>query len=235
MMRMLARLLFLLALSTLGCALTSKSDPTLLRYYSLDSPLHGDRLPGSSRAGALPARLRVGRIGAALYIRDRMAFRESGVEIGYYDDFRWTERPESYVRRDLSRALFENEGVEEIVGGPGLTLDVDLDSFEEVREKRAAVVQLSWQLRDDTQVLSRRTVTVERPLSNDTKDGSAHLALAVALSAALRDAIAEVVRAVVPELSTPKGAPMTDAPVVSAGPPTAVPSVGGRARVVLAH
>jgi ABC-type uncharacterized transport system auxiliary subunit len=205
MTRGVALLLSILPLTTLGCALTSKSDPTLLRYYSLDAPRHRERAANPPPTGDAPARLRVGRINAALYIRDRMAFRESDVAIGYYEDFRWTERPESYVRRDLARALFEDEGVEEIIGGGGLTLDVDLDSFEEVREKHAAVVRLSWQLRDDTVVLLRRTVTVQHPLEGDAKDTSSHAALAIALSEALEDAIDQTVRVVVPNLSTAKG------------------------------
>jgi ABC-type uncharacterized transport system auxiliary subunit len=139
-----------------------------------------------------------------------MAFRESDVAIGYYDDFRWTERPETFVRRDLARALFDEDGVEEIIGGGGLTLDVDLDSFEEIREKHAAIVRLSWQLRDDTVVLLRRTVTVQRPLEGDAKD-TPHAALAIALSEALEDAIDQLVKTVVPNLSTPKGISPGDA------------------------
>jgi len=195
-----ALLLGTLALPALGCALLSKDQPTLLRYYSLDPP-PARQAHRSTTLAADTARLRVGRITAALYIRDRMAFRDSGVEIGYYEDFRWTERPESYVRRDLARALFEDEGVEEIVGGAGLTLDVDVDSFEEVRERHAAVVQLSWQLRDDTVVVSRRTVTVQRPLAKNVENDSSHIALAVALSGALDEAIDQIVSAVLPKLS----------------------------------
>jgi ABC-type uncharacterized transport system auxiliary subunit len=219
MTRTVAFMLSILTLTTLGCALMSKSDPTLLRYYSLDVPRHQERAPSPPPTGDPPARLRVGKINAALYIRDRMVFRESDVAIGYYDDFRWTERPESYVRRDLARALFENDRIEEIVGGGGLALDVDLDSFEEVREKHAAIVRLSWQLRDDTVVLSRRTVTVLRPLEGDTKDTSSHAALAVALSEALEDAIDQVVTAVVPKLSPPKGTSPSDAAPRSLGVP----------------
>jgi ABC-type uncharacterized transport system auxiliary subunit len=200
-------LLALLSLPGTGCALLSKDQPTLLRYYSLDPTPHPpQRVPGAASASApSTSRLRVGKVTAALYIRDRMAFRESGFEVGYYEDFRWTERPESYVRRDLARALFDDEGVEESVGGAGLTLDVDIDSFEEVRDKHAAIVQLSWQLRDDTVVLQRRTVTVERPLGQDVKDGSSHMALAIALSSALDDAIHRLVGQVLPRLSEPAG------------------------------
>jgi ABC-type uncharacterized transport system auxiliary subunit len=207
--RRAALMVAFLALPGLGCALLSKDQPTLLRYYSLDSPRRSQPQGSiASPKGTAPtpmARLRVGRISAALYIRERMAFRESGFEIGFYDDFRWTERPESYVRRDLARALFEDEGVEEVVGGAGLTLDVDIDSFEEVRDRHAAVVQLSWQLRDDMVVLQRRTVTVERPLGQDAKDGSSHMALAIALSGAMEDAIHRLVGEVLPRLSGPTG------------------------------
>jgi uncharacterized lipoprotein YmbA len=227
MIRSVALLLPILALTMLGCALTSKSDPTILRYYSLDAPRHREPGPSPPPTADPPARLRVGRINAALYIRDRLAFRESDVAIGYYEDFRWTERPESYVRRDLARALFEEDGVEEIIAGGGLTLDVDLDSFEEVREKHAAIVRLSWQLRDDTTVLLRRTVTVQRPLEGDTKDTSSHAALAIALSQALEDGIDQIARAVVPNLSPPKGTSPGDAPPGNRG----IPGIASQAPV----
>jgi ABC-type uncharacterized transport system auxiliary subunit len=193
-----------------GCALTSKSDPTLLRYYSLDAPLRRVHPPGSPATGAPPLQLRLGRVNAASYIRDRIAFRDSSVEVGYYDDLRWTEKPEAFVRRDLARALFEDEGVQEVVGGVGPTLDVDVDSFEELREpQHVALVALSWQLRDDTVVLLRRTIKVERPLEEASKkDKSSARGLAVALSAGLEEAVDQIVKAVVPKLSvTPSASP----------------------------
>jgi ABC-type uncharacterized transport system auxiliary subunit len=201
------------ASSIAGCALTSKSDPTLLRYYSVDAPRRREHPPGSPAAGSPPLQLRLGRVNAASYIRDRIAFRDSNVEVGYYDDLRWTEKPEAYVRRDLARAIFDDEGVQEIIGGVGPTLDVDVDSFEELREpKDAAVVQLSWQLRDDTVVLLRRTVKVQRPLEESPKDKPSQRALAMALSAALDDAIDQIVKTVVPKLAvTPSGQAGADA------------------------
>jgi ABC-type uncharacterized transport system auxiliary subunit len=213
----LSLLVVALASSILGCALTSKSDPVLLRYYSLDSPRPRPHPPGSPATGAAPLQLRLGRVNAASYIRDHIAFRDSNVEIGYYDDLRWTEMPESYVRRDLSRALFEDEGVQEIVGGIGPTLDVDVDSFEELREpKHVAVVQLSWQLRDDTVVLMRRTVSIQRPLEESPKDKASQKGLAMALSGALDEAVDQVVRAVVPKLAvTPSASPDATATATS--------------------
>jgi ABC-type uncharacterized transport system auxiliary subunit len=217
MTRMVWVILVGLAGSFVGCALTSKSDPTLLRYYSLDAPRRRAHPPGSPAAGSAPLQLRLGRVNAASYIRDRIAFRDSSVEVGYYDDLRWTEKPEAYVRRDLARSLFENEGVQEIVGGMGPTLDVDVDSFEEVREPRhAAVVQLSWQLRDDAVVLLRRTIAVERPLEEQPKDKASQKALAIALSAALDDAVDAIVTAVVPKLAvTPLASPPSPSPASS--------------------
>jgi ABC-type uncharacterized transport system auxiliary subunit len=192
-----------------GCALTSKSDPILLHYYSLDAPRRRVHPPGSPATGAPPLQLRLGRVNAASYIRDRIAFRDSSVEVGYYEDLVWTEKPEAYVHRDLARALFEDEGVQEIIGGVGPTLDVDVDAFEEVRgPKPIAVVKLSWQLRDDTVVLLRRTCAVERPLEEQAKDKPSQRALALALSRALDEAVDQIVKAVVPKLSvTPSAAP----------------------------
>jgi ABC-type uncharacterized transport system auxiliary subunit len=209
MTRKVSALLLALAGSFLGCALTSKSDPTLLRYYSLDAPRPREHPAGSPATGSPPLQLRLGRVNAASYIRDRIAFRDSSVEVGYYDDLRWTEKPEAFVRRDLARALFEDEGVQEVVGGVGPTLDVDVDSFEELREpKHVALVALSWQLRDDTVVLLRQTIKVERPLEERPKEKSSARGLAVALSAGLDDAVDQIVKAVVPKLSiTPSASP----------------------------
>ncbi len=213
------------ALLVVGCALTSKSDPTLLRYFSVDTPRHRQQAAVTIAPGAVPMQLRLGRVIAASYIRDRIAFRDSSVEVGYYDDLRWTEKPEAYVRRDLARALFDDRGVQEIVGGVGPTLDVDVDSFEEVRDAHAAVVELSWQLRNDTVVLLRRTVSVRRPLGEAPKDGSSQRALATALAEALDDAIDQVVRAVVPELAaTPSPSPAAASSAQAA--PSPLPAAG---------
>lgn len=190
-----------------GCALTSKADPTILKYYSLDAPRHRPHPPGSPAAGSAPLQLRLGRVNAASYIRDRIVYRDSSVEMGYFEDLRWTEKPEAYVRRDLTQALFEDEGVQEVVGGVGPTLEVDLDTFDEVREPQpVARVTMTWVLRDDTVVLMRDTIVLERPLPKDPakplpKD------LAVAMSAALDDGIDRIVKAVVPKLAaTPSAA-----------------------------
>jgi len=51
--------------------------------------------------------LRFGRMSAGAAIRDRLAYRDSTYEVGYYDERLWTDKPEAYVKRALAHALFD--------------------------------------------------------------------------------------------------------------------------------
>jgi cholesterol transport system auxiliary component len=191
----------ILLLALPGCALTNKADPTILKYYSLEAPRHREHPSGSPASGAHALQLRLGRVNAASYIRDRIVFRDSKVEVGYFDDLRWTEKPEAYLRDHLSDAFFEDEAVQEIVGGLGPTLDVDLRAFEEVRDaRRVARVSISWVLRDDAVVLLRDSFVIDRPMGDSSSKTPAR-EVAIGLSAALDDAIDRIVKAVVPKLA----------------------------------
>jgi hypothetical protein len=96
----------------------------------------------------------------------------------------------------------------------------NFDDDAEMREALAAVVVLSWHLRDDTVVLERRTAMVQRPLGEEPKGGSSERALALALSSALKEAIEQVVRGVLPQLdplpAAPPAARAPSAPVAGA-------------------
>src|SRR4051812_29381315 len=109
------------ALSASACALTSKSDPIVPRYFSPERP--GEAL----RAGAKPekplAELRLGRINSAPYLDERLVFRDSDHEFGYYEERRWTETPDEYLKRRLARVLFEERGLRHVVGGFAPTLE----------------------------------------------------------------------------------------------------------------
>src|SRR5689334_18964534 len=81
-----------------GCALTSKAEVLELRYFSPEhvkphltgadvSPAPG---PGAPNAAL---ELRLGRVSSGPNLRDRIAFRDSAYELGYYENWRWTERP----------------------------------------------------------------------------------------------------------------------------------------------
>ena len=159
--------------------------------------------------------LRLGRVNAASYVKDRIAFREKSFEVGYYDELRWTEKPEAYLRRALGRALFDEQGVRQILSGVGPTLDVELDAFEEVRAPRhAARMEVSWALSDDARVQSRETFVVERPMPADGSGGPD--AIAAAMAQAFDASVARVVAGVVTALAR-EAAPK--APPVAAGRP----------------
>ena len=110
--------------------------------------------------------LRLGRVNADAYIKDRIVHRDSAYEVGYYDDRVWTEKPEAYVRRALARALFDERGVTQLLSGVGATLDVDVVAFEEVRAPaHVARIELVYVVYDDRVVRLSRSVVVERPIA----------------------------------------------------------------------
>jgi len=142
-----------------GCALTSRSAPTELRYFA--PPVHAAGVV----AGEQGPPLRLGRVTPSSLLRARIVHRDSDVELGTYDALRWSDRPEAYVRRALERALFDTHRFDQAVGGgTAPTLDVDVVAFEEVRRgtRRFGRVVLDYELRDDRRVLAHGTVATER-------------------------------------------------------------------------
>jgi ABC-type uncharacterized transport system auxiliary subunit len=131
--------------------------------------------------------LRLGRVSSGPSLRERIAYRDAAYELGYYDDLRWTERPETYVRRGLGRALFEEHGVRRVLGGTSPTLDVEVIAFDDLRlaTGRAVRVQLKLLLHEDVGVILEDTLTIERPVAGDKpKIEDVIAALATALDAA---------------------------------------------------
>jgi cholesterol transport system auxiliary component len=177
----------LLALAVTGCALTDKAEPLVYQYYSVD-PKAGARRAAAGNNGPL----RLGMITASDHLRSKIVYRTSPVEVGVYDELRWTERPEDYLRRALAHALFDERGLTQVVAGGGPTLDVELLAFEEVRRRGARVgrVTLHYALHDDRNVLASDTVTVDVPAQRGMRE------VVAAISAALNDASSEVATAV---------------------------------------
>jgi uncharacterized lipoprotein YmbA len=141
-----------------ACALTSKSTPRELRYFSPEAAVEAHRA-----AHAAVARVRLGRITPADHLRGAIVHRDSTVELAPYETLRWSESPEVYVRRALSRSLFDARPLEQAIGGDAATLDVEIVSFEEVRraDKRSGRVELRYVLHDGRRVLDRGMVTAE--------------------------------------------------------------------------
>ncbi len=175
--------LFGLCLAVSGCALFSKNEIAQRRYFSPDLP--SERPKAVQRANA---ELRLGRITAGAAIGERIMFRASEYELGFYDDRIWTEKPEAYLRRALTRVLFEEQGLHSVVRGAGPTLDVELVGFEEVRAPlHVGRVTIAWTLSDERVVTLQQTVSIDRPIADDTAESTAR-----AMGEALRDAVDEI-------------------------------------------
>jgi ABC-type uncharacterized transport system auxiliary subunit len=171
------------ACSLAGCALTDKADALVVRYFEPSQhPMRTASVgPGSPRP------LHLGRLEASDHLRQKIVVRTSSVELASYEGLRWTEKPEEYVRRALSRALFEQAGLVHAVAGGGHTLDVEILAFEEVRrgEKRFAAVAMHFGVHDDRVVIDSGTVRVETPIASPSEEPEQ---LAEAMGQALAEA-----------------------------------------------
>ncbi|HEX5063556.1 MAG TPA: ABC-type transport auxiliary lipoprotein family protein [Kofleriaceae bacterium] len=172
------RRLALLALA--GCALTSKSPPLDVHYYTPDvSP--------TTQAYALPSdtKIRLGRVSAASHLRARIAYRVSPTQIEFYETRRWAESPEAYARRALEQVLAERGVL--VTGGKALQLDVEVVTFEEVRDPRPlARVGLRYTLIDNRVVIREGTVETEHTA------GPSFDSFVVAIGQALDDASLQI-------------------------------------------
>lgn len=187
-------LLLCLVLGLTGCALTSKSEPLDVRYFTPEKVKTQLTSSAERPAAAEAMQIELGRITSGSHLRERMVFRDASWEVGYYDDRRWTERPESFVRREIGRTLFEERGFRRSIGAAtAATLEIELLAFEEVRAKPAhfARVQLRMILHDGRDVLHEETITVDKPLPNGESSTDAVVAATAdaldAASAAVAD------------------------------------------------
>lgn len=186
-----------------GCALASKGDALSPRYFSptvepAKGPDEGANAPHAQ--ASIQLELRVGRVEPAAYLEERIAYRINQQELAYYEDRRWTEPPEQFVRRALEHELFETHGFRRVLSGAAPTLDVDVLSFEELRQgPRRAHLALHITLRDDRHALLERTVTADAPLDLGAPDDEGR-ALAAAMASALSLAARDVAEQVSAEL-----------------------------------
>jgi cholesterol transport system auxiliary component len=188
-----------------GCALLSKAEQMSPRYFSPSTDLTRARVERGGEAARLE--LRLGQIDSAAHLEERIAYRLSDTELGYYQDRRWTEPPEEYLRRALSHELFERRGIGRVVGGMGPTLDVELVSFEQVRHgPPRARLALRFSLRDERRSLLERALVVEEPLASAAAKDEAEQ-VAKALSSALARAVAELAELSIEQLELERGSP----------------------------
>ncbi len=180
------------AIAASACALTSKADLVDIRYFSperVKPRLNSEDLaaPPAAAAPNEALQVRLGRVSSGPNLRERIAYRDAAFELGYYENLRWTERPETYVRRELGRSLFEAHRLHRVVSGAAPTLDVEVIAFDDLRMKagRAARVQLKVILYEDNGVIFEDTLTIDRPVAGENpKIEDVIAAMATALDAA---------------------------------------------------
>lgn len=203
-----------IAFASTSCALSSKADLVEIRYFSPERVR--PRPPGTDPAQAAPAaanqsavEVRLGRVLSGPSLRERIAHRDALYELGYYEDYRWTERPETYVRRELGRSLFEVHRLRRALGGAAPTLDVEVTAFDDLRLKtgRSVQIQLKVILYEDDDVLFEETLTVDRPVVGD-KPGIEEVVAAMA--EALESAASQVTLKVQRALEERRSATRTD-------------------------
>jgi cholesterol transport system auxiliary component len=195
-----------------GCALTSKSDPMMPRYFSPDEARGRTQLAAASliavaEAGTQGIELRLGRVTAASYLGERIVFRDSNYELGYYEERRWTERPEAYLRRAAARALFEDRGLRRVVSGAGPALDIELSELAELRSPPVVRVRATYVLYDDRLVRRQATLTIERPIPSAATAREGAETAARAMADAFGDAVNQIADRVAADLR--RTSPMT--------------------------
>lgn len=187
-----------LALAALpGCLSRTVSDP--IRYFRPGIPREAPSAPPARPAAAepeqrpAPLQLRLRRVGAVAYLRERIARRASDVEVSFSDLQRWTEPPVGYVERALVRELFEARAITRTESGGAPHLDVELRSFEEALEPSRAAVVVIWVSLAD----GREAPLLERPVSSRAPvEGRDPADLARAMGVALEQAVRDVGREV---------------------------------------
>ena len=195
----------IVGVSLAGCALLTKDDPVEPKYFtpeSGDGTLGPKRAAAGASSAATGLTLHLGRVGAGSYLKERIVHRDSDHELGFYENRRWTERPETYLQRALELTLFEERGVGRALAGAAPTLTADLIDFEEVRGPRPGVrLRVSFALHDDHVVIRERTFTVERWFAEEPPGSSSVDRVASALGDALRGAVDEIADQVLADLA----------------------------------
>ncbi len=175
----------LVALALCGCFGGTPEPP---RYFEPVTP-EREAKPAPLELSSL--RLRT--VDSAELLGDRIVWRKSDVELGVYEQERWTEQPAFYVREHLGRELFEVRRFRRTGRGAPLFLDVQLRAFEEVLVPKHEVRVSIWILlaTEDEAAVLERTFEARRPVESENAE-----AMARAMGAALGDTVGQVADAV---------------------------------------
>ncbi|HTO06544.1 MAG TPA: ABC-type transport auxiliary lipoprotein family protein [Myxococcota bacterium] len=177
------RLAAAFAAAVLAAGCLTAQPPLEPRYFTPVVPRASP--PDPTHGGDL---LRVRRVRAAAYLRDRMVWR-NGVEIGFYDLLRWTESPARFAQAALEDELFDRRGFVRTSSVNAASLKSSLEAFDELlAPAHEAAVALDVVLTNAKgETLIDRTFEARKPISGgDPKD------VADALGAALAEVVGQV-------------------------------------------
>ncbi len=174
-----------------GCLFRAADSPRFYRPVSatLDATVEDEAAPPA--AGGIAIRLRGVR--SEPFLRERIVWRVSEVEYGFYEQQRWIDLPAHYVERALRTRLRATPGLRLADDPRAATLHVDVLAFDEVlAPTHAASVALAVKLGDrEHGRLLERTFNARM----DIGDGGP-ASMANAMGQALDDAVAQVADAV---------------------------------------
>jgi ABC-type uncharacterized transport system auxiliary subunit len=187
------RIVVLCALLT-GCLGPRSFTP--VSYYSIE-PEAGS-MPQADRTWAMP--LGIQPFSAATRYRDRILYRLSEVEVGFYEYERWVEPPQEMVTRVVASTLHASGLFQQVrqidrIQLPAWILSAALLRFDEVRapDARMAECWLRLELRraQDEQLLWSNTLKSSVALTTETP---------AALAIAMTRAVQQIARQLVSEL-----------------------------------
>jgi ABC-type uncharacterized transport system auxiliary subunit len=182
-MPLAALVLGCVALLASGCLLSGKTEAP--RYYR---PALG--LPRRAADAKLKdVAIRVRKVHAAPHLGDRIVWRASAVELGFYESRRWIDGPADVVERAVEEELFGALGMRPASSG-ACTLELELSEFDEViAPAHEAEVVLGLELVDASgHRLARETLVARKPVAGDDDPAD----LARAMGAAVDDVVRQL-------------------------------------------
>ena len=109
-----------------GCL--SQTPPVAIRFFHPQPPQRPTTEPEDATP-KLGVPLHMGRVTAAVHLRERMVWRVSDVEIGLDERNRWASQPEALVAAVLKSALYQSQRFVPLpTGNP--SIEAHLEAFE---------------------------------------------------------------------------------------------------------
>jgi hypothetical protein len=164
-----------------ACALTSRAPPTDVRYFS-------PQITAQPLVTPCNAAIRIAKWSSSAHLRYRVTRRRSAVEVSLVDRERWTEYPETYVRRSFGRMLGVHQAYESAT-----SVTVNVLAFDDVERagRRFGRVELEYEISNESKLVGRGVVVAERAaLAPDML--AVVEALSQALDAASKDLLEQV-------------------------------------------